>query len=334
LGLEITARVVEVNRFGLTVAFNAPGGETVRGVTNGRFFYNTKLERPFIPDDNLAVIITSTEGHSISVCPTREYVRPLIIIDINGVLGEREKFVGEGIERRFTPRPHAREFLSHCSTHFEIALWTCATPGKKSESDVFPGGQFVFDWNQTQATNMWPRTSCVSSRKPLFFKELSKVWKAFPCFDASNTLLIDDHVEKFERNPEGTCMVVPQYRKAVQLDTLLMPGNKLSVLLDGLIQSSESFQVHCKDLVGKHEFFEPHPKPVPVSSATVDAGSFLEFLESSYPATVTESDADQFRLRFLDVACLYKKNVSGRLGIQHNTRVSIYKNVISLLIPF
>ena len=70
-----------------------------------RFTYNAKLQRSFLIDDELEVIIISSvviagerkeekrekEGQTIHyrVCPTREYVRPLLILDINGVLGEK-----------------------------------------------------------------------------------------------------------------------------------------------------------------------------------------------------------------------------------------------------
>jgi hypothetical protein len=162
---------------------------------------------------------------------------------------------------------------------------------------------------------MWPRTSSISSKKPLFFKELSKVWKAFPCFDASNTLLIDDHAEKFERNPEGTCIIIPPYRQSASIDRVLDPKNKLCVLLDELISAKVSFQERCKDLIGKNDFFVPHPKMFSLSLS--EQAQFLDFLDVPYDfveSDMTSSDYDRFRRTFLEVACLYKKNVNVRLG--------------------
>jgi hypothetical protein len=79
-----------------------------------------------------------------------------------------------------------------------------------------------FVWDQDKSTNLWPRSSIVNDKKPLFLKELSRVWEAVPCFSAVNTVLVDNHEEKFERNPLGTCVRVPEWAPGSE-DGLLDP---------------------------------------------------------------------------------------------------------------
>jgi hypothetical protein len=89
----------------------------------------------------------------------------------------------------------------------------------------------------------------VSVKKPLFLKELSIVWSEFPCYDSSNTLLVDDHIEKFERNPQGTCAVIPRYiyqstdhKIAGHADSVLKPENSFCSLLNYVYEKKSNFQ--------------------------------------------------------------------------------------------
>ena len=93
----------------------------------------------------------------------------------------------------------------------------------------------------------------VSVKKPLFLKELSIVWSEFPCYDSSNTLLVDDHIEKFERNPQGTCAVIPRYiyqntdkntdnTIAGHADSVLKPENSFCSLLNYVYEKKSNFQ--------------------------------------------------------------------------------------------
>jgi hypothetical protein len=50
--------------------------------------------------------------------------------------------------------------------------------------------------------------------KPLFLKELKKLWSkvGVEAFNESNTLLLDNHDEKFEGSPLGACLVVSEWK--------------------------------------------------------------------------------------------------------------------------
>ncbi len=194
--------------------------------------FNAKTGCAFKRNDRVSVVCVKTHPR-VEFCPTSEYVRPLLILDINGPLGTRSTFTPqdkEGKRRSFKERPHLKDFLALVAQHFEVAVWSCGR-GDNLELSLFSGIDLLFVWCQNESTNLWPRKSCVTSDKvhihsqcattyniffifyvtamilaliyffvmqPLFLKEISKVWKQFPAFNASNTLLIDNHLEKFE----------------------------------------------------------------------------------------------------------------------------------------
>lgn len=78
LGAELAA---EVERADLWGALEVRGGDW-RGRVRG-FPHNRAQGRPFRAGDQLRVVVTGAE----ELCPTSEFVRPLVILDVNGVLG-------------------------------------------------------------------------------------------------------------------------------------------------------------------------------------------------------------------------------------------------------
>ena len=140
--------------------------------------YNRKMKKTFQVGDKVHALVTSQAKRF--ACLTKEYVQPLIILDVNGILGEREPYDPSNPKKRrsFAERPHAQGLFQHVSVnlHFELALWSCAKDPKVPEI-VIPSDQLAFQWSQREVTDMSPLKSVVSTKKPLFYKELSKVWQ-------------------------------------------------------------------------------------------------------------------------------------------------------------
>ncbi|GBG33282.1 mRNA cap guanine-N7 methyltransferase [Hondaea fermentalgiana] len=155
---------------------------------------------------------------------------PLIILDLNGVLVNRPNFKDRGrhgpsgSRPTFTRRPFCDEFIHFCMEHFHVGVWSCGK-SQNMEMELFDAypGRVLFQWDQEKSTNEWPRRSVVSEAKPLFLKDLNNIWSAFEGrFTAANTLLLDNHAEKFERNPVATCVLVPDF-DAQHPDNILSP---------------------------------------------------------------------------------------------------------------
>jgi hypothetical protein len=150
---------------------------------------------------------TEQANHELAVPGTRK----LLILDINGVLLRREDYA-PGKKRTYIMRPHWEAFLDWCFNNFACALWSC---GKREtlEMDVFGKyrDRLLFIFDQEKSTSLWPRRSIVAAEKPLFLKELDRLWAGDPRWNENNTILLDNHSEKFERNPPGTCFQVPDF---------------------------------------------------------------------------------------------------------------------------
>jgi hypothetical protein len=133
----------------------------VMDVEIGCIYFNAKEKRKFVIGDSIEVILTST-----GVFLTKEYIRPLLIFDMHGVLGERETYEKRSSsgKRRFVRRPYCEDFIKMCADHYELAVWSC---GMKKNIDLTIFGNFnlLFAWCQDESTNLYPRTSIVSNYK-------------------------------------------------------------------------------------------------------------------------------------------------------------------------
>lgn len=120
--------------------------------------------RPFQKGDDVKVICKSAHPLELFLLP--EYVRPLLILDINGVLGERTGFDPKNptSARGFRHRRHHREFIEMCSQYFELAVWSCSRRNNM-ELSIFSGIHLNFIWGQEESTSLYPRTSVVSVAK-------------------------------------------------------------------------------------------------------------------------------------------------------------------------
>lgn len=191
--------------------------------------------------------------------------RKLLILDLNGVLFNRYSVHDErrGLGE-IQKRPKCEEFLDFCFEHFHVACWSCCNK-ETMELGVFGAREkdLLFSNYSAHSINLWPRHSAVSVDKPLFLKDLSRLWKQQldrVAFDASSTILVDNHLEKFERNPLGTCVLVPEYSDAAQ-----PPDDLLS--LEGELVAHLRAMAHTPDsgayVRGTASAFFPTAHPIP-----------------------------------------------------------------------
>lgn len=157
------ATVTQITKKG-TLICHLLQGKKIREISIHGIIFNAKTNAPFVSGDIVKIMITNVNPLEASL--TKEYVRPLLIFDMHGVLGEREPWEKRRKDgkRRFIKRPYCEEFIRFCANHFELAVWSC---GKKKNIDlnIFSGIKLLFVWCQDESTNLYPRTSCVSSEK-------------------------------------------------------------------------------------------------------------------------------------------------------------------------
>lgn len=154
--------------------------------------------------------------------PTSEYLRiarsdtvlakaprPLLLcIDLNGTLLYR---ASRKEPTRFTLRPHAVRFLRYCTDVFTVVLWSSARPENVSHmcNAIFQGDM------KGKVKAIWARDKFGMSQKEYnsrtqVYKRLTQLWndpeisRSHPQgfqWDQTNTVLIDDSVEKARSEP-------------------------------------------------------------------------------------------------------------------------------------
>jgi hypothetical protein len=164
---------------------------------------------------------------SLPMPPLRWLRKPkkLLVLDLNGLLFWRVR-KGE-VDLASLPcapdatvgqfhifrRPNAQEFLTWCSQHFAIAVWSTAQ-AKNVQPMVdlafagLPPPMAILDQSHcTHAGEAHPDD--ISGTRRLMLKELSRLWSmgawAAP-FGPSNTLLVDDSPYKVVANPAHTAI--------------------------------------------------------------------------------------------------------------------------------
>lgn len=165
---EVMAIIDTQNRWGFYCRFGLNKNQCFQRHGFVKKILRNNEDKPFKKHDIVKVICINLSTFELVLTP--EYVRPLLILDINGPLGNREPYVSNTHKRTFIARKYFTEFLSLCSQYYEIAIWSCA---KKNniELDLFVDIPLYFVWSQEESTSLYPRTSFISPAKvsPLHF---------------------------------------------------------------------------------------------------------------------------------------------------------------------
>jgi len=151
---------------------------------------------------------------------SEQQARPLLILDLNHLLCDRvdRRHFLKGAQPDATignanifVRPNLKDFLLFLLERFTLAVWTSAT--YRNAGDLV---HFLFGEIERELSFFWTQEDCTrinirGRHKPLFLKELSRVWDRYGWFNPSNTVLLDDSPEKCKRNPPHTAIHPASY---------------------------------------------------------------------------------------------------------------------------
>mmetsp|Transcript_20635 Transcript_20635/g.25020 ORF Transcript_20635/g.25020 Transcript_20635/m.25020 type:complete len:272 (+) Transcript_20635:59-874(+) len=177
----------------------------------------------------------------------------VLVLDLNGLLvhrvrvshknkgsDKRDKGVRVGRSIMYI-RPYTQEFLELIFNHFDIVIWSSARVdniqaiidvvlNKKQRDSV----KAVLD----QSHCKWAGPHPNEPQKPLFLKELSRVWEVVGT--PSNTLLVDDSPEKADLNPPYTAVHPKPWCRENQHDTSLRKGGPLYAFFEKLAKHRDT----------------------------------------------------------------------------------------------
>jgi hypothetical protein len=199
-------------------------------------------------------------------------VKPLLILDLNGILCHRVRkeradlyphlpyrtAVDRIANTPVIPRPHIDEFLTTLSEHFCLAIWTSAKPktAKSLLKALVPESistHLLFAWSQKHCDRLEKLEVDTTRNDTVFLKSLAKVWRTFPLWNPSNTLLIDDSPDKC---PELKNTIHPPPLHGKQLLPQHDNGCGSAFLMSDEENAARQ-HVFFATLVQKH-FWEPH----------------------------------------------------------------------------
>jgi hypothetical protein len=197
-GEYVEATVTSVERSSLQCIVSE-GRDPIVGTVNG-VRYNLVEKRAFATGDVVRVRVQQLQP-SVVMSIEKSFIKPLLVFDVHGVLGERTPFQKYSKKtRKFVLRPHCEEFLKFCFKYYEVAVWSSAllknvtlSMFSADKEDEFSP---LFVWSQADITDLSPIMSFRKASKPLYLKELSRLWECFPSYDSTYSLLLDNDLEK------------------------------------------------------------------------------------------------------------------------------------------
>lgn len=197
--------------------------------------------------------------------------KKLLVLDMNGLLVETFHPADKrpkdplpdgkiGNHKFVYKRPFCDQFIEFCFQNFVVGIWSSAQKQNVDKLVNFIFGdlkkKLLFCWYQTDCTDTGLRLP-ENRRKPLFLKELSKLWnkvkRDLPWegqYGPSNTLMIDDSPYKALCNPPHTAVFPDAYEAANKQDDIL--GCSLQKYLEGL-----SIASNVQEYVKHHPFGQP-----------------------------------------------------------------------------
>ena len=154
---------------------------------------------------------------------SRLTTRKLLILSIEGVLCT-EKFLDEDDKKLVLllhPRKELEIFLEKIFSIYDVAIW-----GSGSHKRVVQNISFIMTRDQISKLKFCfsdiQAKKIESHKKNLSFKCLSTIWRSFPCYDQSNTLLIEPFAYKTVQNPFWTALYPQAFLIEAQENIFLM----------------------------------------------------------------------------------------------------------------
>jgi len=152
--------------------------------------------------------------------------RILFILDLNGTLLHRLTKSELVIKAREHPQSRSSDCIVNGNPIYfrsghlkfveglfelgEVAVWTSAMPKNAlpMTRNVFGSlyERLLFVWTQNECEVQW----ISGAHKPDFKKSLTKVWKAYPEYGETTTIMIDDSPNKLREHPKNL-LAIPEF---------------------------------------------------------------------------------------------------------------------------
>ncbi|KAJ6678133.1 NUCLEAR LIM INTERACTOR-INTERACTING FACTOR-RELATED [Salix viminalis] len=207
----------------------------------------------------------------------RRVTKKLLILDVNGLLADIVSNVSVGYQANLVvsgksvfKRPFCDDFLRFCFQKFDVGVWSSRTKRNLNPLIDFLFGdsrhKLLFCWDQSHCTDTG-FTTVENTSKPMFLKELKKIWEYLEStphlnkgeYDESNTLLLDDSPYKALCNPVHTAIFPQSYRYRDGADSSLGPDGDFRLYLERLAEAQNVQQYISQHPFGQRTITESNP---------------------------------------------------------------------------
>ncbi|KAK2418349.1 putative FCP1 proteiny domain-containing protein [Trifolium repens] len=162
-------------------------------------------------------------------------------------------------------REFSEEFMKFCLERFEVGIWSSAKEYNITGALSCAIGQLMykllFIWDQKKCTDSGFKCK-ENGEKPLFFKEVKKVWdkvKRGGPYSSSNTLMIGDKPYMSFLNPENTAIFTKPYDPEDSEDRALDPNGELCEYLRGVAEAKDVQSYVKNNPFGEPPITSSHP---------------------------------------------------------------------------
>uniref|UniRef100_A0A1J3EAY4 FCP1 homology domain-containing protein n=1 Tax=Noccaea caerulescens TaxID=107243 RepID=A0A1J3EAY4_NOCCA len=236
----------------------------------------TSLSSSVLIQNNVVQGVASLETEDLIRCSCEgRSTRKLVVFDLNGILadivqGYTGQFVPDGriSSRSIFRRPFVASFLDFSFERFDVGIWSSRRIGLDYMNHIVLGNHarnllFCYDQSICITTNF---KTLENSTKPLFLKDLRRVWNSFgtclTCgkqkYDEKNTILVDDSPHKALCNPPHTGIFPFPYQYTNRNDSALGPDGELRKYLERLADAENVQKFVEENPIGQTAITERH----------------------------------------------------------------------------
>ncbi|CAH8357270.1 unnamed protein product [Eruca vesicaria subsp. sativa] len=238
---------------------------------------DTHLSSSVLIHDNMTQgVVASQETADLPRCSCNgQSSRKLVVFDLNGILadiarGNTGKCVPDGkiSSRSVFKRPFVATFLDFCFEKFDVGIWSSRRIGLDYMTHIVMGNHarnLLFSFGQNKCITTKFKT-LENTTKPLFLKDLRKVWNRFgtclSCrkqkYDETNTLLVDDSPDKALCNPPHTGIFPFPYQYTDREDSALGPDGELRKYMERLVDAENVQKFVEENPIGQSAITDRH----------------------------------------------------------------------------
>ena len=181
-----------------------------------------------VPNPTTRYLLHSTTLPTVLPLPRRI----LVIIDLNGTLLHRPS---RQHPSHFIERPYTKAFLEYCISNFVVGIWSSARP--QNVSNMVAG--LLTSEQMSKCAFVWSRDKFRLSAEDYnahvqCYKRLTQVWSDVSIqtthpfamygqfWDQSNTILIDDSIEKGRSEPHNL-VEIPEFSGMAEEQAEVLP---------------------------------------------------------------------------------------------------------------